>query len=76
MMNRIYERIYPELNDRQIAVYLQGRDLPRHTMLQEFRSNIGSVIFGADSFWQGVDVPGEALENIIITKLPFPVPGS
>jgi ATP-dependent DNA helicase DinG len=32
------------------------------------------VLFGADSFWQGVDVPGEALQNVIITKLPFSVP--
>lgn len=74
LMHRVYDRVYPQLMEKGIPLYMQGRDLPRHQMLEEFRSRIGSVIFGAASFWQGVDVPGEALENIIITKLPFPVP--
>jgi ATP-dependent DNA helicase DinG len=74
LMHRVYDRVYPQLLEKGIPLYMQGRDLPRHQMLEEFRSRIGSVIFGAASFWQGVDVPGEALENIIITKLPFPVP--
>lgn len=74
LMHRVYDRVYPQLMEKGVPVYMQGRDLPRHQMLEKFRSRIGSVIFGAASFWQGVDVPGEALENIIITKLPFPVP--
>ena len=74
LMNRVYERLYPEMERRGMTSYLQGRELPRHKMLEEFKSRVGSVIFGADSFWQGVDVPGVALENVIITKLPFPVP--
>ena len=43
-------------------------------MIEAFRSRPGSVLFGLDSFWQGVDVPGEALGNVVITKLPFSVP--
>ena len=43
-------------------------------MLEEFKKNPQSVLFGTDSFWQGVDVPGEALTNVIITRLPFAVP--
>ncbi len=43
-------------------------------MLDRFKSNPRSVLFGTDSFWQGVDVPGDALTNVIITKLPFSVP--
>jgi ATP-dependent DNA helicase DinG len=43
-------------------------------MLQRFRENRGSVLFGLDSFWMGVDVKGDALTNVIITKLPFAVP--
>ena len=43
-------------------------------MLRMFREDIDSVIFGTTSFWMGVDVPGEALSNVIITKLPFAVP--
>jgi ATP-dependent DNA helicase DinG len=43
-------------------------------MLERFRTAAGAVLFGVDSFWQGVDVPGEALSNVIITKLPFTAP--
>ena len=43
-------------------------------MLEKFKDDIDSVLFGTDSFWQGVDVPGEALSNVIITRLPFAVP--
>ena len=43
-------------------------------MLQKFKENVDSVLFGTDSFWQGVDVPGHALSNVIITRLPFAVP--
>ena len=43
-------------------------------MLEAFRTTPKAVLFGVDSFWQGVDVRGEALSNVIITKLPFAVP--
>ena len=43
-------------------------------MLEEFKKNPRSVLFGVDSFWQGVDVPGDALVNVIIPRLPFSVP--
>ena len=48
--------------------------MPRSKMVEAFKADVNSVIFGADSFWQGVDVPGEALLNVIITRLPFSVP--
>ena len=48
--------------------------MPRSTMLEEFKQDTDSVLFGTDSFWQGVDVPGDALSNVIITRLPFAVP--
>lgn len=48
--------------------------MPRATMLEKFKEDVNSVLFGTDSFWQGVDVPGEALSNVIITRLPFAVP--
>lgn len=53
---------------------MQGEGMPRHTMLQEFREDLDSVLFGTDSFWTGVDVPGEALSNVVVTRLPFAVP--
>jgi ATP-dependent DNA helicase DinG len=53
---------------------VQGDGLPRHKMIEEFRDDVHSVLFGTDSFWTGVDVPGEALSNVIVTRLPFAVP--
>jgi ATP-dependent DNA helicase DinG len=53
---------------------MQGEGMPRHTMLETFRENLDSVLFGTDSFWTGVDVPGEALSNVVVTRLPFSVP--
>lgn len=57
-----------------LEIYVQGTGIPRSTMLEKFKENVDSVLFGTDSFWQGVDVPGEALSNVIITRLPFAVP--
>ena len=48
--------------------------VPRHQLLERFREDVHSVLFGLDSFWMGVDIPGEALEHVIITRLPFAVP--
>ena len=53
---------------------VQGADRSRHKMVEDFRGEENSVLFGLDSFWSGVDVPGEALRNVIITRLPFAVP--
>ena len=43
-------------------------------MVAQFREDVNSVLFGTDSFWTGVDVPGEALSNVIVTRIPFAVP--
>ena len=55
-------------------VLMQGEGMPRHRMIEEFRKDVHSVLFGTDSFWAGVDVPGEALSNVVVTRLPFAVP--
>lgn len=57
-----------------INLLIQGEELNRSAMLKEFKKDIHSVIFGTDSFWTGVDVPGEALSHVIVTKFPFAVP--
>jgi ATP-dependent DNA helicase DinG len=57
-----------------LLLLVQGEGLPRTQLLQKFREDIDSVLFGTDSFWQGVDVAGSALSNVIIVKLPFAVP--
>jgi ATP-dependent DNA helicase DinG len=53
---------------------VQGKGGSRGHLLEKFRENKTSVLLGTDSFWAGVDVPGEALTNVIITRLPFAVP--
>jgi ATP-dependent DNA helicase DinG len=74
MLNEAARRLAPWLSARRIALYAQGDGLPRSKMVEAFKADVDSVIFGAESFWQGVDVPGEALSNVIIVRLPFSVP--
>jgi len=59
---------------RNQLLLTQGAGLQRVTLLERFRKDGQAVLFGTESFWQGVDVPGDALRNVIITKLPFSVP--
>jgi len=60
--------------DKGMNLLVQGAGSPRSKLLEQFKSTPRSVLFGTDSFWGGVDVPGEALSNVIITRLPFAVP--
>jgi ATP-dependent DNA helicase DinG len=59
---------------KDYTLLAQGGAMPRSTMLKHFRKGGRCVLLGTMSFWQGVDVAGEALSNVIITKLPFAVP--
>jgi ATP-dependent DNA helicase DinG len=74
LMRQIGERMQPFFDRLGLECYVQGTGTPRTLMLEKFKSDVDSVLFGTDSFWQGVDVPGEALSNVIITRLPFAVP--
>jgi ATP-dependent DNA helicase DinG len=74
LMQELAERMEPFFNKLGVACLVQGKGTPRSTMLEKFKNDVDSVLFGTDSFWQGVDVPGEALSNVIITRLPFAVP--
>jgi ATP-dependent DNA helicase DinG len=74
LMQELGERMAPWFDQLGIACFVQGTGTPRSTMLEKFKDDVDSVLFGTDSFWQGVDVPGEALSNVIITRLPFAVP--
>lgn len=60
--------------DHKMTLYSQADGTPRGQLLEQFKQNPRGALFGTDSFWQGVDVPGDALGNVIITKLPFSVP--
>jgi ATP-dependent DNA helicase DinG len=74
LMQELGERLQPFFDKLGVACFVQGTGTPRSTMLEKFKDDVDSVLFGTDSFWQGVDVPGEALSNVIITRLPFAVP--
>jgi ATP-dependent DNA helicase DinG len=74
LMQEVAELMQPLFDRLGIACFVQGTGTPRSTMLEKFKDDVDSVLFGTDSFWQGVDVPGEALSNVIITRLPFAVP--
>ncbi|MBU6398990.1 MAG: ATP-dependent DNA helicase, partial [Verrucomicrobia bacterium] len=74
LMQELGERMRPFFDRLGLACYVQGTGIPRTLMLEKFKADVDSVLFGTDSFWQGVDVPGEALSNVIITRLPFAVP--
>ena len=62
------------LTDQGIAVLGQGLDGTRNQVLRNFRNNPRTVLLGTNSFWEGIDLPGEVLQCVVIDKLPFPVP--
>jgi len=74
LLRRTARWLKPYLHQRGMPVLVQGEGEQRSVLLERFRSDQRSVLLGTDSFWQGVDVPGEALRNVIITRLPFAVP--
>ena len=62
------------LDELGLPLLVQGQSAPRKVLLERFRSTDNAVLFGTSSFWQGIDVQGEELRNVIIVKLPFAVP--
>ncbi|MBA2243110.1 MAG: DEAD/DEAH box helicase [Chthoniobacterales bacterium] len=73
-MQQLAEEMQPFFSSRKMNLLVQGQGAPRGKLLEQFKSTERSVLFGTDSFWMGVDVPGDALSNVIITRLPFAVP--
>ena len=73
VMRRTWDICFDELRNIGFNPMLQG-ELQNRRMLQTMRESQNSVIFGLDSFWEGVDVKGDSLKCLIITKLPFEVP--
>jgi ATP-dependent DNA helicase DinG len=74
MMRSCAGRLAGFFESEGLTLLVQGSDMPRSQILDRFREDVRSVIFGTDTFWGGVDVPGEALSNVIIVRLPFAVP--
>jgi len=73
MLNQCYDRLEKRLLEFRFNPLKQGNE-ERQVLLNKFKSKDHSVLFGTDSFWEGVDVAGEALRCVIIVKLPFKVP--
>jgi ATP-dependent DNA helicase DinG len=75
---KLMQRVSADLDDffrtEKIRLLVQGGGPSRNQLIEEFKEDETSVLFGTDSFWTGVDVPGKALSNVIITRLPFAVP--
>jgi ATP-dependent DNA helicase DinG len=74
MLRRAAAALAPWLASRNLRLLSQADGVPRTQMLDQFRAEPRAVLLGTDSFWQGVDVPGDALQTVIIAKLPFAVP--
>ncbi len=73
-LRRLYEAIADPLARDEITVIAQYFDGSRHTLVERFKATERTVLLGTQSFWEGVDIPGEALSCLVITRLPFPVP--
>ncbi len=73
MLKEVYDKVKPVLDTLGITSYRQGED-DRSRLLNNFKKDISSVLFATESFWEGVDSPGETLKVVIISKLPFRVP--
>ncbi|CAD5367354.1 DinG family ATP-dependent helicase YoaA [Rubrivivax sp. A210] len=75
---RVLPRVAQALRDQAeaqgLAVLVQGSE-PRRALLQRYGDGRGSVLVGSASFWEGIDMPGDALQCVLIDKLPFPPPG-
>lgn len=73
MMKGVYDKLLEKMHEHRYVPFRQGEE-NRRTLLDRFRQTDRAVLFGTDSFWEGVDVAGEALRCVIIVKLPFRVP--
>jgi ATP-dependent DNA helicase DinG len=73
-MSALASELRERLDDLDYKLLVQGEGMPRHRLIAEFKKDDRHVLFGTESFWSGVDVPGAALSNVIITRLPFAVP--
>jgi len=75
MMRSVAENARADLADAGIRLIVQGEGMSRESMTRELKSGSGVVLFGAQSFWEGVDVSGEALSCVVLARLPFPQVG-
>ena len=75
-LNRVYEKtgkILESVGSVPVSLFKQG-EMPRGLLLEKFKTLGNSVLFATDSFWEGVDIPGDSLKMVVICRLPFKVP--
>lgn len=73
-MYGVAEKVRGEIESMGKLFLVQGSEMSRNKLIEVFKADGNGVLFGTDSFWTGVDIPGEALSHLIITKLPFENP--
>ena len=73
LLRQVHGELSPILEAQQLRCLRQGEE-NRHRLLKRFSEDESSILFGTDSFWEGVDVPGRSLEQVVIARLPFRVP--
>ena len=73
-LKRTSKNISGALAQSDITIYEQGEGASPNALLESFKSTERAVLLGTRSFWEGVDIPGEALSVLVIVKLPFAVP--
>jgi len=74
MLDQAAQRLRAPLEEMGLPMLVHGQGPPPRIMLEEFRRTPDAVLLGTASFWQGIDVQGRQLRNVIIVKLPFDVP--
>jgi len=74
LMNKLSYYLKDRLAGSHIKIFTQGENASSDKLLKYFREDTNSILLGVDTFWMGVDVPGESLRNVIITRLPFETP--
>lgn len=73
-MRYMFDQLYEPLRQIGLELFVDGINGRRHTLLNEMKNNKHAVIFGANTFWEGIDLPGDSLKSLIIVRLPFVPP--
>jgi Rad3-related DNA helicase len=74
MLENVSKKIKERLGGNKIPLFAQSRGASKPSIIKGMHSNDNALLFGTNSFWEGVDLPGELLEILIVVKLPFDVP--
>lgn len=74
MLNESADLLKKPIQEMGLELLIQGQQVNRKMLIDQFRQRDNAVLFGTSSFWQGIDVQGDKLRNVIIVKLPFSVP--